>query len=561
MAFGAEFTGRTRRRPAGRSPSEIGWAAGRSSPAKRLRRARARQAARNKQGERVRVGRVFFNIANPPLFLLWLVRKRRPLRFLRCPHRRSGTVTAERNKMAGVLLVLALSLSTGNGANGNSNGRKASGGRPFALMAEAHKATALAAARSTVSTPYQQFSNPELNLCVEPEGTNFVGSNFGNEDITYCGYCSFSSGAEDQTCDGFCYDPLTGVDEDCNGGWNPLGCCYCDEACRTWGDCCKTYDRGANSMREVCNGVAPNTEVCPVDAHPSYPTGSCMGNCDSWLNTIQPKPYAHPCRCDDACTADNACCTDYQQACGIASASLDARVAGKGRPVELQAPAHRNDAKAGALITSVVRTQARDTSAAGDTSTGGDTSSGELRNRSSGGDTSSAEGTSRQADPVVADDDDDDDVEQMSGYQGYCREVESAPNATCASHCYDPHASVDQGCTKGYNPEGCCYCDPDCEDWGDCCQGAAEYSAMCWGASASSTPPGCIPLPMDGQQEIHPRGSSTSQMLQDISYHGHSTISTAPMGLLVAVVCTGLLAAVAFRRRGQYKDIPSVERV
>jgi hypothetical protein len=74
--------------------------------------------------------------------------------------------------------------------------------------------------------------------------------------------------------------------------------CYCDAGCMEYDDCCA-------DQQAVCGGNQGN--------HPAQPA-TCEGKCDS--EDGQPDANGGHCYCDEACTANDDCCSDYAAQCG-----------------------------------------------------------------------------------------------------------------------------------------------------------------------------------------------------------------------------------------------------
>ncbi len=73
--------------------------------------------------------------------------------------------------------------------------------------------------------------------------------------------------------------------------------CYCDTACKNYGDCCGGY-------AETCEGGTPDPT----------PAGSCEGHCGQ----SSPAPGTSPaCYCDAACKNYGDCCADAEETCNL----------------------------------------------------------------------------------------------------------------------------------------------------------------------------------------------------------------------------------------------------
>ncbi|MEM6996334.1 MAG: M12 family metallopeptidase [Myxococcota bacterium] len=98
--------------------------------------------------------------------------------------------------------------------------------------------------------------------------------------------------AEPGSCSGNCgsADAITAAD-----GSN----CYCDTGCKEYGDCCKDKE-------DVC-GAAPE------EPKPDKPA-TCEGHCGK--TTGVPDADGKECYCDEVCTGNGDCCSDYAAKCG-----------------------------------------------------------------------------------------------------------------------------------------------------------------------------------------------------------------------------------------------------
>eukprot|EP00043_Microstomoeca_roanoka_P006425 m.62622 g.62622 ORF g.62622 m.62622 type:complete len:513 (-) comp13407_c0_seq1:714-2252(-) len=77
--------------------------------------------------------------------------------------------------------------------------------------------------------------------------------------------------------------------------YNGALACQCDEACKSYGDCCPDYDNQCPKVPEP-TPPPPSADLC-VNRHCSYNDKKA-------------------CQCDEACLSYGDCCPDYQQVCG-----------------------------------------------------------------------------------------------------------------------------------------------------------------------------------------------------------------------------------------------------
>jgi hypothetical protein len=127
---------------------------------------------------------------------------------------------------------------------------------------------------AAVSAMYAGMMNPEDNPADDPDG-NPAGAMPGS----CAGQCGSDQGVA--TADG--------------------GSCYCDAGCAEYGDCCADKDAACGAGGEDPAGPAGSAPSCSGKCGGSDPQAD-----DSGVN----------CYCDDACTGNGDCCSDYAAQCG-----------------------------------------------------------------------------------------------------------------------------------------------------------------------------------------------------------------------------------------------------
>lgn len=87
------------------------------------------------------------------------------------------------------------------------------------------------------------------------------------------------------------------------------GTCFCDAGCTEYGDCC-----GDREMH--CGGDAPSPDDADddADADADDAAGTCAGSCGS--DAAQQTGTGQECYCDELCTNNGDCCTDFVASCG-----------------------------------------------------------------------------------------------------------------------------------------------------------------------------------------------------------------------------------------------------
>jgi len=103
------------------------------------------------------------------------------------------------------------------------------------------------------------------------------------------------------------------------GSSNGAEKCYCDNACKQYGDCCSNYDEFCCEDCDPTKAPEPtststSTSTTTTKPQPSVRSG-CAGYCDA-------KNSDEGCWCDSLCQGYGDCCSNYDLVCGLNLGSL-----------------------------------------------------------------------------------------------------------------------------------------------------------------------------------------------------------------------------------------------
>jgi len=100
-----------------------------------------------------------------------------------------------------------------------------------------------------------------------------------------------------------------------------LGSCWCDTACKSYGDCCPDYDQwcGLKTCQGKCGGAGIGGCWCDTacksygDCCPDYDEQCVFGTCKDHCGGLG----IGSCWCDSLCPQYGDCCWDYDEQCAL----------------------------------------------------------------------------------------------------------------------------------------------------------------------------------------------------------------------------------------------------